>query len=127
MQVLFILSSAAASGSIVNIWKFIFGRARPIVLKREDDFGFFFFEGSSNYHSFPSGHTTFAFSVATALALLFPKHAPYFFAYAVLMALSRVLNWDHYISDVTAAAFLGYFTAQLLYNNIFKTFVTDKQ
>ncbi len=114
----FMFIAIVTTGLSVNIIKMIFGKARPILLKREEIFGFEWFVSPSayNYHSFPSGHTTTAFTIATVLTLMFPRYAVAFYMYAVAMAISRVLNWNHYVSDVIAGAMFGTILTLLLYS-----------
>ena len=61
--------------------------------------------------SFPSGHTLEAFAVAMALAFLFSgkKIAIPAFAWAALVAYSRIALGVHYPSDVLAGLFIGIF------------------
>lgn len=59
--------------------------------------------------SFPSGHTSTAFSTATSLSLVFPKWyviAPAF-TWAGAVAYSRMHLGEHYPSDVAAGAIIG--------------------
>ena len=60
-------------------------------------------------HSFPSGHTSIAFSMATALTLTCPKWyvAVPAFGYAALAGWSRLYLGVHYPTDVLAGALLG--------------------
>ncbi|MBW3634880.1 MAG: phosphatase PAP2 family protein [Armatimonadetes bacterium] len=69
-------------------------------------------DGSSR-SSFPSGHATAAFSVATMQAEFHPRQAPYWYAGAALVAASRVKLRRHYWRDVIAGAAIGYFTSKL--------------
>jgi len=65
-------------------------------------------EGSSGY-SFPSGHATLSFALATGLSLYYPKWyviAPTF-AYAAIVSLSRPYLGVHYPTDIIAGAVLG--------------------
>ncbi|HLI48543.1 MAG TPA: phosphatase PAP2 family protein [Chthonomonas sp.] len=63
----------------------------------------------SNAHdSFPSGHATAAFAVATTESALHPDQTPYWFAGAALIAASRVGLHRHTVGDVLAGAALGY-------------------
>src|SRR5690606_28964955 len=55
----------------------------------------------------PSGHTTTAFAAAVALGALFPRARWAFFAYAAVMAFSRIAVAAHYPSDVIAGAVFG--------------------
>ncbi len=67
--------------------------------------------------SFPSGHTSDAFSTATSLSLAFPKWyviAPSY-TYATLVGYSRMHLGVHYPSDVLAGAIIGAGSAFLCY------------
>jgi len=67
--------------------------------------------------SFPSGHTSDAFSTATSLSLEFPKWyviAPSY-TYAALVGYSRMHLGVHYPSDVLAGAVVGAGSAFLCY------------
>ena len=74
-------------------------------------------EYSGGSPSFPSGHTSLAFTTATALSLKFPKWyviAPSF-AWAGYVGYSRMNLGVHYPSDVMAGAILGAGSAYLTY------------
>jgi len=67
--------------------------------------------------SFPSGHTSDAFSTATSLSLAFPKWyviAPSY-VYALAVGYSRMHLGVHYPSDVLAGAIVGAGSAFLCY------------
>jgi membrane-associated phospholipid phosphatase len=67
--------------------------------------------------SFPSGHTSDAFTTATSLSLAFPKWyviAPSY-TYATLVGYSRMHLGVHYPSDVLAGAIVGAGSAYLCY------------
>jgi membrane-associated phospholipid phosphatase len=73
--------------------------------------------GGSSSYSFPSGHTSSAFSTATSLSLLFPKWyviAPSYL-YAATVGYARMYQGVHYPSDVIAGALVGAGTAWLCY------------
>jgi len=76
----FLFIATVTTGLSVNILKMLFGKARPILLKKEEIFGFdwFVLPSAYDYHSFPSGHTTTAFTIATVLTLMFPRYWPAF-------------------------------------------------
>lgn len=68
-------------------------------------------------YSFPSGHTSMAFSTATMLSLQYPKWyviAPSFL-YAGAMGYSRMYLGRHYPSDVFAGALVGVGSSYLCY------------
>lgn len=58
--------------------------------------------------SFPSGHATAAFAVATMESSFHPNEAPYWYAGAAVIADSRVELDRHSWGDVLAGAALGY-------------------
>jgi membrane-associated phospholipid phosphatase len=63
--------------------------------------------------SFPSGHATGAFALATVFAHQYPRSAIPCYTAAAGIALSRVYLGRHYPSDVLAGAAVGYATARL--------------
>jgi len=60
-------------------------------------------------YSFPSGHTTVIFTVATTFALYYKdrKYSLFMFVLASLVAVSRIMLNVHYPLDVIAGAVLG--------------------
>lgn len=61
------------------------------------------------YHSFPSGHSTCAFSLYFALALLVKDKIRKFalFLIALLIGYSRIYLSQHFLEDVVAGSFIG--------------------
>lgn len=92
--------------------------------------------------SFPSGHTSSAFTFAMAFTLVCKKHASklatikvaaFTFIFAILMGISRVYVGVHYPTDVIVAAVvgiiyavIGYFIFATLYDLVYKA-VTKKK
>jgi undecaprenyl-diphosphatase len=68
--------------------------------------------------SFPSGHTTFAFTLATFLSLLYPQCKKGFYGLALCCGISRVFFEAHFFADVYLGAFLGYEITRFLYARI---------
>lgn len=69
-----------------------------------------------HYHnSFPSGHTTTAFVLATLLALMYRKQALWFLL-AVLVGYSRIYLFQHFLRDVIFGSFIGVTFGYLSYH-----------
>ena len=65
-------------------------------------------------HSFPSGHTATACSLAWCLSQMYPKGRFLFWSFATLVAAQRLFAQSHYVSDTIAGAFLGVLMAMLI-------------
>lgn len=73
----------------------------------------------AKYNSFPSAHSSIAFTLATAFAMEFPDKkwvAPVAYSIASLTAISRVYNNRHWASDILVGAALGHFVTKAVYN-----------
>ncbi len=102
--------AGAAGGAIVQIMKYLIGRTRP-----ELWFGAFH-HARASASSFPSGHTVGAFALAGVL--IFSAESKTLRVVAALLAfavaLSRVLAFRHWTSDVAASAAIGLIAAAML-------------
>lgn len=58
-------------------------------------------------YSFPSGHTTAAFSLATVLSYNFPDFILFFMAIALIVGLSRIYLAVHFPTDVIMGIIIG--------------------
>ncbi|HEY0513945.1 MAG TPA: phosphatase PAP2 family protein [Thermoanaerobaculia bacterium] len=99
-----LIASVIAGGIITPALKFATGRTRPRDASRT--FEFKPFSGAS---SFPSGHTTEAFAVASVIAAHYDSGWIKGVSYgtAVLVGFARVHHQAHFLSDVTAGALIG--------------------
>ncbi len=118
-NLLFICLAGAAALVIGEGLKYLLGRHRPVMLFEQNRYGLTFFAESGSQHSSPSGHTLRAFSILTALSLLFRRGRILFIALAVLIGISRVIVTAHYPSDVLFGAFIGIFSALWTYRYFF--------
>jgi len=106
-NLLFICLSCAVAVIIGEGLKYLLGRHRPVMLFENNQYGLTFFAENGAQHSSPSGHTLRAFSILTALSLLYRRFTVLFIAGAVLIGASRVVVTAHYPSDVVFGAFIG--------------------
>ncbi len=71
------------------------------------------------HHSFPSGHTSNSFVIATILFHEFKDSSPVLaysgFAFAAATGILRVLNNEHWVSDVLVGAGIGILIVDLIY------------
>jgi len=104
-------ASIIASGLITSPLKYVVGRSRPSRNEGSDSFHPF-----SNNLSFPSGHTTQAFAVASVIAAhydsIWIKAASY--GLASMVGYARLNNDAHWASDVVAGAAIGTFVGHVV-------------
>ena len=100
-----LLSSTFITGGLVVLGiKQAVRRKRPL----EDELG---------DPSFPSGHTSIAFSMATILGHQYPKWRISLYVGAGLVGLSRIYLGRHYASDVLMGAAVGTITGTVVWHN----------
>ncbi|NOR58977.1 MAG: phosphatase PAP2 family protein [Sulfurimonas sp.] len=135
---LFLLYINLFSGIISLVLKQLFGRIRPWGMRNgNDDYGFLLFQNldmgfiekmkyhfvtlmdaPTTYSSFPSGHTTTVFTAFTYLVILFPKYLYIWLSFAVVLASSRLLANDHFVSDLFAGVLIGTLSTMFLYSKL---------
>lgn len=99
--------------------KYFLGRYRPIMYIDKELYGLTYFARDWALNSTPSGHTLRAFSLLTALSVIFRRFTPVFVLMALLIGISRVVVTDHYPSDILFGAFIGIFSALWTYKYFF--------
>jgi len=105
--------SLIVTGLITQLLKHIVGRARPNHASLDDFVDFNFFNLSSEYHSFPSGHTSTVFVVALVVIFFQPKLKYFVLCLATLIAFSRVVVGAHFFTDVIGGIVVSYIGIKL--------------
>lgn len=100
------------SGTITTLIKMVSGRTRAYATNNPYEFSFFEIDWEKT--SFPSGHATigFAFSTVMANETESVSGKVLWYSLATVIALSRVYNEDHWLSDIVFGSLIGYFTGQ---------------
>jgi membrane-associated phospholipid phosphatase len=108
------LKSTLLAGAAALVFKSIVGRERPLV-SPDDPYSFHLFRIKDN--SFPSGHTTVAFALATSFARETPDKwtDAGFFLVASLTGWSRIQDDKHWTSDLVFGAGLGILSARFVH------------
>lgn len=104
----YLFAAVAIPGLLADIVKPVFGRARPVLLFRDQLFGFTWQGPHADRWSFPSGHAITIVALATAAYAIYPPLWPVYALAAVLVAASRVIVDAHYLSDVIAGTYVGF-------------------
>jgi membrane-associated phospholipid phosphatase len=101
---LYMTGAFVLSSVITQATKRIVKRERPF-----DKYSFIVKRSSGSGYSFPSGHTSAAFTTATSLSLLFPKWYVVVpaFLWAGSVGYARMYQGVHYPSDVLTGALVG--------------------
>ncbi len=114
---LMVFEAGLFSGITTTVLKIAFGRERPYVSGDKFKFHPFSF-GGNKFYSLPSGHATLSFAISSVLASKFDDKFIKVLIYtpAVLTALARVYNNQHWFSDVFLGSTIGYFSGVYIVN-----------
>ena len=111
-----VLSAEAAIDSFLlyGSMKLIFNRQRPYMGNGDGKF----FAGNFSSGSFPSGHATFAWTLASVVAHEYPKWPVQLAMYSMATAVSttRVTGGQHFPSDVFVGSTLGFLVGRYVAN-----------
>jgi undecaprenyl-diphosphatase len=84
------------------------------LLFSDGTYDFTWFGLRADHWSFPSGHATTAAALMTALWFLWPRPLWLYVVAAALVAASRVITGQHFLSDVVAGAAIGVIATRAL-------------
>ncbi len=114
------------TGISVQLFKYLCGRERPSDATRPGGFWhgpFAYFDmhkrgnrGLAAFDSFPSGHTTTAFAAATTISDFYSEPWVSYTCYSLAscVAISRVMERTHWLSDCFVGAIIGHYGARLV-------------
>ena len=103
------ISVVVARLGLTEIIRFFYHRSRPFLAYQLHTLI------SENEWSFPSGHSTFFFAMATAIYLYNKKWGIGFFIAALLMNISRIVAGVHYPSDILGGMVVGIVVAYVVF------------
>jgi membrane-associated phospholipid phosphatase len=111
----YVLAAPLLAGALAELLKMGVRRLRPDA----ESFGYAFRPFTEDLFStrglgMPSSHVMVAFAGAAVLAQLFPRARWLWYLLAAGCAATRVLSLGHFLSDVAAAAFGGWFIGRAL-------------
>ncbi len=115
-SVLLLLSEITNFAATQGI-KYLVKRNRPF--RTLNDVKLFDTNSVAGTYSFPSGHSSGSFVIATSLTLRYPDNPILItglYSYAVLVSLGRIYWGVHYPSDVLAGMLIGAGSAALIYS-----------
>ncbi|WP_421944227.1 phosphatase PAP2 family protein [Pedobacter sp.] len=119
-----LLLAYSSSSILAQVAKRVFDLPRPRLLLEQMNVQYLNFVPDvdvHNYHSFPSGHTTSAFALATVLVLIYKKRKfslPCILL-AILVGYSRIYLAQHFPIDVFFGIILGVFCALISYYQVY--------
>jgi len=102
------------TGIITQAIKHVIGRARPNYTHLDGSSAFDFFTINSNFHSFPSGHSSTIFILALIFSSILPRLKYCFLGFAFLVALSRIVVGAHFLSDIIGGMFVALISFKFL-------------
>jgi undecaprenyl-diphosphatase len=103
------LSTAIAFLGITQVIRYFYHRPRPFTALDTPHLL------TNNEWSFPSGHATFFFALATIIYLYNKKWGFWFFLFAVLITINRIIAGIHYPSDIIGGLIIGGLTSCIVY------------
>ncbi|HLG85148.1 MAG TPA: phosphatase PAP2 family protein [Bradyrhizobium sp.] len=103
----YVFVAVVCANLVAEVLKYAIGRGRPFVGGKANAFNFRPFAGTEAYFSLPSAHAVTAFALACAVGAIWPRSRLIMFAYAALIAATRLALLAHHPSDVVAGAVIG--------------------
>ena len=122
---LYFLISQIVTGVVTQVIKHVVGRPRPNYSELDGSIVFSFFNLSSEFHSFPSGHSSAIFAAAIVAGLFFSKIKYFFIFVASIVAFSRVVVGAHFLTDVLGGIVVAYIGTKITVMFFKKYFISS--
>lgn len=108
-----LLLSLISAGIVIQTLKGLIGRARPHKTPDFDPWTFQPFTTDFHFHSMPSGHSQTVFVLVGILTMWAfqkgqPKWCYLYFAIGCLLAFTRVMTHQHFLSDCIIGSMIGF-------------------
>lgn len=112
-----LVAASLASALVNQSLKVVANRSRPRDNQGNNDF--VGYAGLNNNSSFPSGHTTEAFTLASVIASHYEETWVSVLSYSTagLVGVARMYHDAHFASDVVASAFIGTYVGKAVVNH----------
>jgi membrane-associated phospholipid phosphatase len=109
-----LLLGVVVGGLAVNGLKVLFARHRPLDMLDNARYGFEFFAQGYYVNGFPSGHSAVAGALIAGFCLWLPRWRRLWLTLGLSIALTRVANTAHFLSDVVVGLYVGMLVTVLL-------------
>lgn len=109
-----LLLGVVVGGLAVNGLKVLFARHRPLDMLDNARYGFEFFAQGYYVNGFPSGHSAVAGALIAGFCLWLPRWRRLWLTIGLSIALTRVANTAHFLSDVVVGLYIGMLATVLL-------------
>ena len=102
------------AGLFTQLLKHIVGRPRPNHTILDGSLSFDFFTFDSNFHSFPSGHTSTIFILALVCSTVIPRLKYFFLIFALVVSFSRIVVGAHFLTDIIGGIIIAFLCFKLI-------------
>lgn len=111
------VAASLISAGINQTIKIVVNRSRPY--ENQGVYDFKGYAGRNNNSSFPSGHTTEAFTLAAVISSHYDETWVSYVAYSIagMVGVARMYHDAHFASDVTASALIGIYVGKSVVNH----------
>jgi len=114
-----VAAAIVARFGVITLFRYFYHRPRPFLALSLEQLI------TNDSYSFPSGHTIFLFSLATATYFFNKKLSYFIFISGFIVGVARIMGGVHYPSDILGGIILGIITGVIVYK-IFSYFYNNE-